>query len=262
MREVHEPLRVVVAGNSCAQMVAPTRERPMPGTYGEQLAPLLAERGCAAVVEHACRWFGLIDELRGRYEEAVRNRFPDVVVLHYGIIEAQPAVLPVGLARHATAWNRSGAALPRAYRQHVAPSLWRALRAWQRAASARSGLLTWRRTPARFSAELRQLVRLVRADTGALVLVVDIDPPGARLEHWLPGYRRRWQIYQETLRATSAELGREHPGTVRLVEASADAAALGEEAVLPDGMHRSALGHRLLAERLVREIAGWLSDEG
>lgn len=255
---VHHPLRIVIAGNSQSLMVMPARSAPRPGTYGEELLPLLQERGVDAVVHYTGRWFGLIDDLRRRYEDAVRNHFPDVLVVHYGAVEAQPHVLPTRYVRHATTWNLGASRPRRAYRRRVNPRLWRLARRWQRWASARAGLGTWRMSPARFAGELRHIVTIARQETAALVVVIDMDPPGSRLEHWMPGYGRRHEVFQRVLRNTVAELAAQHGDNVRLLEASKDIDADNVDALLPDGLHRTTEGHRLLGERLADLIAGWL----
>lgn len=255
---VHQPLRILVAGNSQSLMVVPDRPQPRPGTYGEELLPLLHERGIEAVVHHTGRWFGLINDLRRRYEDAMRNQFPDVVVLHYGAAEAQPRVVPTWYMRHATTWNRGGGSLQRAYWKRVNPRLWRRVRSWQRWASARVGMHMWRMPPAHFAAELRHVVDMARQETGALVLVVDMDPIGDRLEHWMPGYRERRVIFQHLLHDTVAELADRHGDMVRLLASSADIDPTNIDRLLPDGLHRCAEGHQLLAERLAHEICDWL----
>jgi lysophospholipase L1-like esterase len=250
------PLRIVVLGSSCSLWVSPSRTHRDEGTYGELLPALLAQHGHAAEVRHTGKWFDMVNEAKRRYEHAVRAHYPDVLVLNYGLAEEQPNFLPTWAVRHFTSWDLSSRPVAVAYRRYLAPRLWRLARSWQRMAARLSTRHSWRLSPARFTRDMGRIIELARDDTRCLVLVLDIDPPDARLLHWLPGLDRRWAHYQETMQRFIDDIG---DPEVRLVPASAALVErLGLDVGLPDGMHRSAPGHALMAEMLAAEIVGWL----
>ena len=251
----YRPLRVHVVGSSAAVMVEPVHGPRDQGTYGEQLAVLLGRAGVPTAVSHAGRWFGQVDEFVGRYESAVRDVMPDVLVLNFGMVECQSNALPTWLVRHATTWHRTSRPGARAYRDRVLPKVWPALRDYQRWAAARD-TLTHRLPPRRFQSDLQRVIDLARKDCGCLVLVVDIDPAGDRVEHWLPGTARRVAHYNRLL----AELVDRYDDGVRLVAASRTLTDL--EAQLPDGLHRTPAGHALTAALLAEEIQQWLKASG
>ncbi len=251
--DVRLPLSILVAGSSEAVMVVPPRTRRTDGTYGEQLVPLLDGAGVPATVENAGQWFATISDLRRRYEHALRNRFPDVVVLRFGFIESQPNAVPTWLARNLQSWDRSSHPAAVWYHEQVAARLWKRLREVQRTASERDWP-TYRLAPARFEAELRHVVGMIREETGALVLVQDLDPFGERLMHWLPGMERRRAQYQAVLRRVTDSFDDD----VRLVASPLPDPGPLLEALKPDGIHLNAQGHRLAAQALCREILDWL----
>jgi lysophospholipase L1-like esterase len=253
--EVREPLRIVVTGGSVSLFVVPERTRRDEGNYGEVLADLLAAESIAATVDHQGKWFDMIHELRRRYEFGVRNRFPDVLILNYGMGEAQPHTLPTWLARHLGTWDRPTFAMARGYRRWVSPRLWLALRRWQQVSAQALGTRGWRLSPLRFRLEMTKVITMARAETGCLVLVIDCDPPGSRFEHWLPGMQQRWEIFQRALAELVDDL---HDSQVRLVPASETLTDV--DAQLPDGIHRTADAHRLTAELLREEIVRWLDE--
>jgi hypothetical protein len=256
MGDVREPIRILVTGGSVSAFVVPRRRSRAEGTYGEQLPRLLAQAGVQAGVEFEPRWFGLLTELRRDYERRVRNHMPDVLVLNYGMGECQPRIIPTWLARHLQSWDVGQAAFPRAYRRRLAPVAWRVLRRVQQVGSRWVGLHTWRVSPARFERELRRLIELVRVDVCPLVLFLDLDPPGPRITHWLPGIDRRREVHQEVLVRVVADYGPD----VRLVRASDTVFEHGFDRVLPDGLHRTPFGHRLTAGLLADEILRWLDE--
>jgi lysophospholipase L1-like esterase len=248
-------LRVAVLGNSVPLLMVPERTRRRDGTYPELLTGVLAEAGIDAEVTDRARMFEMIHEGARRFGEDVTPLHPDVLVVHYGIIELQPNVLPTTLVRHLSVTRPAGRGVRRIWRRHAVPRLWPPARAWQRWASARAGLRTWRFSPTRFVAELDHLVRMARYNR-VLVLVLDVHDPGPRLEHFLPGIRERWQRHQAALRRYVDDLG---DPAVRLVEVSAVAAGLGEGAST-DGLHLGADGHALLAQVIAKEIAAHEAD--
>jgi hypothetical protein len=243
-------LRVVVAGGSVSLFVVPRGGR-QEGTYGELLPALLGPDGLEVHVRHTGQWFDLVSDLRQRYEHGVRNQFPDVLVLNYGMGESQPNVVPTWAARHFQSWDRSSHPAAVAYRTHLADRTWGRLREVQRRTSRWP---TYRLSPERYVAELRKVVTMARDETGCLVLLLDLDPPGPRWEHWVPGMRERWELFQQ---AQDRFVQEQADPLVRAVRVNQHVAEHGFEVLLPDGIHRSALGHRLTAEALAEEVRTW-----
>lgn len=248
-------MKLVVAGTSQSLLVVPPRTDRSEGTYGELLPGLLPERDVQVV--NSSRWYDRIDQLRSRYEEAVRNHFPDVLVLHYGMGECQPGLVPWRLTRHALHWDRGQSVAALAYRRAVARPVWTALREGQRRAAPAFPGRPYKLAPERYVRELVKIVTMVRSEVRPLVLVVDVDPPGPKVEHWLPGTTDRARRWNELLDRTVADLRHVHGDEVRLVRASHDVDPHDVEALLPDGLHRNAAGHRLLAERIAVEVRAW-----
>jgi len=234
-------------------MVVPEHGARDGGTYGEQLATLLCDAGVPTTVTHAGRWFGRVNELLPRYETDVRNLFPDVLVLNFGVTECQSKLLPTPVVRHLTTWLRTSRATAVAYRHYVAPPIWRVLRRYQRAVSGHDRF-THRLSPRRFLADTRRIIDMTRVETGALVLLLDIDPPGPRVEYWLPGTIERVAHYNRLL----AEIADGYDDGVRLVRASALLTDL--DAQLPDGLHRTPAGHALTATAIRDEILSWMAQ--
>lgn len=248
------PLRVHVLGSSAAVLVEPEHGPRDGGTYGEQLRDLLAAQGIPTVVSHRGTWFGMVRMALAGYERDVRDHLPDVLVVNYGMAECQSNALPYWVVRHITTWHRTSRLGVGWYRSHVVPRLWRVLRTYQRWASRHDHDRTHRQSPRRFTEDMRRLIDMTRKDCGCLVLLLDIDPAGPRVEHWLPGTGRRVERYNALL----AEVAGGYDGDVRLVRAGA---ALDDpDAHLPDGLHRTPSGHRLTAQMLCAEIVQWVGS--
>src|SRR5690606_5877414 len=111
-----------------------------------------------AEVAHVSTWFGLIHQLRHRYPE-LRDQHADVVVVAYGMGEAQPRTIPTWVMGHLTTWDVGTWWPARAYRARVVPRVWRLLRSLQRRVAAWDRRLTHRLSPTRFALEMRALVQ-------------------------------------------------------------------------------------------------------
>lgn len=248
------PLSVVAFGNSVASLMLPAREDRSQGTYVEVMADLLSGMGVPTVPHQESRWFDFLHRAMRDYESRVRAHAPDVVVVNFGLNEYQPWLLPVWVLRNLLVQNQAVTRSAKAYRRWVAPRLWRAVRRYRRFAAPLVGLRTWQTTPRRFEGHLRRLLRSLRVEGRPLVLVLDIDRPDGRLEHFMPGVGRRHQVFQELLERVVRE---QDDRDVRLVRVSELTASLGEHA-MADGMHYSAATHHAVGELLTEEVVDWL----
>lgn len=245
-------LRIVVTGGSVASMLSPPRTAREQGAYAELLPEVLARRGVQGHVYLRSRWFGMVRDLRREYEEVIRDRMPDVVILNFGMGECQPNMLPTWFVRHLGTWNRSGRTQARAYYRFVLDPLWPALRKYQQVADR---VPIYRMSPRAFRAEMTRVIALTRLETRALVLVLDQDPAGSRLVRWMPSIRARRERYQVILQEVADRFGPD----VRLVPVS-ETVRGREEELVPDGLHRTPEGHLMMAERIADEIVAWAAQ--
>ena len=255
------PLSVVVIGNSLTFDQVPPRTSHAEGTYGEVLRDELAAVGVPVTLHLEGRWFDFVSGGLRRYESSVRAHVPDVVIVHYGLNESQPYLVPVAALRHFITDHKSATQLSRRYRQRVVTPVWRRVRTMRRTMSPIVGTRTWQMTPERFRGKMSSLIGKARKEFRPLVLVMDVAPPGSLLTHFLPGQEERHRIYQGVIEELVAGFG---DPDVRLVRTEPVVRALGFEAAMPDGMHFSVLGHRRIGELLVPEVLDWLAqrDEG
>lgn len=252
------PLSVVAFGNSVATLQLPGRQDRSEGTYVEVLADVLAGEGVPAVPHLESRWFDFLVKAVADYERRVRVHAPDVVVVQFGLNEYQPWLLPIPVVRHLMVQNQAATRTARVYRRLVAQRLWKLVRTYRRAAAPRLGMLTWQTTPRRFERTLERFLRNVRMEAKPLVLVLDIEPPDARLEHFLPGVGKRHAVYQELLERVVRTVA---DPEVRLVRVSAITGGIGPNA-LPDGMHYSPATHEVVGRALADEVLRWLTERG
>jgi hypothetical protein len=243
---------VAVLGNSLPILMVPPRRDRIEGAYPELLERMLLARGYDVRVDCHARLYDLAHEGARRFVREITPTAPDVLVLNYGVLEAQPNVLPTTLNRHLTRSDPGGPGLSGLWIRTAVPRVWPVARRYQRWASSVAADRTWRMHPDRLRASLERTVSLAISG-GMLVLVVDVLPPGDRLQHFFPGIERRIARVNGVLEALVVDAA--NPD-VRLVAASAIARMLGPGGV-PDGLHLVPEGHRRLACTLTEEITPW-----
>jgi lysophospholipase L1-like esterase len=251
------PLSVVVIGNSLTFDQVPPRTSRAEGTYGEVLRDELVAVGVPVNLHLEGRWFDFVSRGLRRYEQSVRAHVPDVVIVQYGLNESQPYLVPVSALRHFITDHKSATRLSRRYRRHVVTPVWRRVRTMRRTLSPVVGTRTWQMTPDRFRGKMSSLIGKARREFRPLVLVMDVAPPGPLLTHFLPGQEQRHRIYQQAIEELVGEFA---DPDVRLVRSERMVRRLGFEAALPDGMHFSVLGHRMIGELLAGEVVDWLGQ--
>lgn len=245
------PLRVVVVGNSTTFMQVPppacVDDDPYPGLLDEALL----ERGLVARTILKAQWHATVKEVLRRLEDWVRDPLPDVLVVNVGVVDCQARVLPTWLYRHAVTWLPGTSAWATRYRRHAVPPLRRAVRGWQRRTVGSAPLLLSRVPPGTFRRSVQLLVRRAVRDHRALVLVLDIDGPGPVLRRLQPGITERIAVYNALLAEVVAGFDDERVVLLR----TSELVMHDQERLLPDGIHRSALGHRLVATAVAEAVA-------
>jgi lysophospholipase L1-like esterase len=246
-------LRVVVVGSSVGYYIRPKREVLAERTYGEHLERELERRGVPTLVTNSSRWTSLIRDANREIEELVLTHVPDVVVANYGILECEPATIPLALLRWLFTHGPSQSLPARVVRRALAPPLLRAY------ITLSPRVLRAMRLPARmgskrFARELAQFVDLVHRERGGLVVLLGIGPPGDRLEEVLPGTRDNAARYTEIIRSVAGA----RAGT-RFIEV--DALETNGRDVVPDGIHFSARGHEALGRAIADEVIEWFQTE-
>jgi len=252
-------VRIVVLGNSTAMYVRPRRRDRGDRTYGELLEAQLRHRGIDAFVVNQGRWWDRVHDVLPRWEEAVYAHTPDVVILNYGLGECEPNVFPVPMMRWVYTWRPSLNPVAIRLRSLLVRPVQRAMTAAMPWISRRLGMRTWRLRPERFRNELRRLIEITRRETGALVLVLTLNPPGPFLQNLMPGVDERSRLYSDLIRALVDEI--DDP-EVQVIEAGAIVDDLGWRKTMVDGLHYTARGHREVASLLEASVLTWLDGPG
>ena len=244
------PLRVVVIGNSCVFLTVPAAYGVDDDSYPGWLRELLHQRGVEATVAVHSQWHTTVKEALPKFEPWVRDELPDVVIVNLGIVDAQARVLPTWLLRNTMTWLPGQGAVASRYRRKVAPLLRPRVRAWQRYWAGRVGPRWSRVRPSVFERSMARLLHLCARQCNAHAIVLDIDPPNDVLLSWMPGLDERVERYNAIL---SRVVGPDPDGPATLLRTS-EVVAAAPDLLLPDGIHRSAAGHRAVAERIAEEI--------
>jgi hypothetical protein len=196
------------------------------------------------------------------WQRAVVNFSPDVIVLHYGHMEAIHLFLPRALQRHAQSLQNRPGPIRDAYRGRVLRPGWKALaRLQQRIYRKLPVTGVFRRRSRRAARDLEQLIRRVQDVGSPLVLVMELTPPGSNYADWFPGMGERLEIVNQDFRDVVRRVGRPNVRVFPVRAVLAELSASADE-ISPDGAHFSPAAHRTVAAALAREIGEWADTEG
>lgn len=239
---------VVVVGSSIGYFIRPLRRSLEDRTYAEVLETSLHERRLAARVTNSSRWTMLLPEAVIDIEPLVLAHAPDVVVVNFGLVDAQSRTMPMRTFRWLFSRAPSSGPLARRLRRRLTPMV----RWWYHEVGpciARSEIVPRRVPVRRFARELRTLVSVIRHERSALVVLIGISPPGTAVEAVLPGTSAASAEYDRILRAQA--------DGVDVCYVDVGALGLAPDQLTPDGIHFSPAAHRLLGETVADTVTQW-----
>ena len=227
-------MTICILGNSVSLVLRPPRRKVHERTYAE----ILRDELPATVINWSQRAAMVADGVRA-VEDVVITHAPQAVIIQYGIVECTYREMPrwlyqfVKLRLHGDE-NR----LERLPVQLAARTLMPLCRRWAHL----HGRWRWME-PAVFAHDIQQLITLIRKETAALPIVITIPTPSERVERLAPGTSASANEYNHVLAQLAVQT------EVPLLDAAA-LIAVNPHDLLPDGIHFSATGHRLVAEHI------------
>jgi GDSL-like lipase/acylhydrolase family protein len=227
--------------------VRPPRKNPEDGPYAEVLEHELRARGRNPLVTNSSGWTMQVTDALRRIEPLVLHHQPRIVIISFGLFECQSLIMPTSVFRWLyQPYARGGVA--RKLRSRFGPRL---VSAYKSAAPVLDRVpRPKRRSPTRFEQELRSLVQLIRKERGADVILLTVPPPGARIAATMPDITEGCAAYSEIIQHVAAT---EDEG-VHAIDLEPIVRMLPLEESMPDGMHFSVEGHRLIGLQLADEI--------
>jgi lysophospholipase L1-like esterase len=247
------PLRLTVLGNSQAVMLSPRGGPRTDRTFAQWLHRFSTRLGTPIEVTNMSVEVADVRHSLTLLPAMLRHPAPDVVLVQVGTAEAFSICTPHWLW-HLFLGSERHAGLARRVFERLRPQLWPVLRGYQRAVDRRLGPLGGRVSPRRFERHLRRLLRQLRRETGALLLVADVVAL-ERIAQNTPSAPQRLRRIQSTLLQTVESL---RDPDIRVIPFSKIVEAeFGIGDGMPDGYHFSAAVHRRVAEELWRSVCGW-----
>lgn len=246
-------MKICILGNSVGFKIRPPRNGPGEVTYSE----ILEKAGHN--VRNVSRAGVTLGEAFGLLDEDVLTFFPDVVIVHHGVVE-------VCQRRTVRSWNN--AAIPNVYlnsvfrRRHqfndagfkIANVFWRSLNWATRVVAAAIGLKWQWQAPRLFVETLKATCHLILKETSASILVLGITPCSSRVQRILPGSAEAIVETNRLLRQLCEELG----PRVRFVETETWMSEADLPRLSPDGIHFSAEGHSVMAQKIKPALQAFL----
>ncbi len=231
---MHTQPTICILGNSVSLVLRPPRSGASERTYAE----ILRDELPATVINWSQRAAMVADGVRA-VEDVVITRAPQAVVIQYGIVECTYRDMPRWLYQFVKLRLRGDEnRLEKLPVQLAARTLMPLSRRW----AVLRGRWRWME-PAVFGHDITQLVALIRKETAALPIVLNIPTPSERVERLAPGTTASALEYNRTLAQVAAQTKAALIDTAALIDPD-------PTGLLPDGIHFSAAGHRLVAAQI------------
>lgn len=242
-------MKICILGNSVGFRIRPPRNTIREMTYSE----ILESHGHQ--VRNVSKSAIMLNEAFAYLEEDVITFFPDIVILHYGIVEVS--------YRRTFRWTNNKTIVnyytnrffARAFTFRTASNtivhfFFRALNSVIRSLATLLGLQwQWLSTP-RFLMVLQAVLELISKDTKAVIIVIGVTPCSERMENILKGSRKNIAQVNADMRAICDLF----PSRVKYLDPGSFVRERNIDDLVPDGIHFSAEGHRQVAEKLLHLI--------
>lgn len=233
--------RIAVMGSSISLLVRPAGDGV---PYPRVLEGLLNRTGDASwLVENLSGVAATADDAPALCPRVVAMQ-PDVIVLHYGHVEA------IRRPHSRAAWEWTHLHVPgrTAFGERI-----REAGRWYAAAQRRLGVSEQWTPAARFERLIDGTLAYLSRETSARFIVMEPNPWNHTIERYGPGSRGEIERYAAILQDASARYG----ATWLSLEEIARCDAFGRriDALIPDGTHFSGAGHSAVALALHTKIA-------
>lgn len=256
------PIRVLVKGASMACWISMMNGPRTDFAYPRVIEQSLRRHGHPADVWDASTIAGRATNGLRSWRDEVVHFSPDVVVLHYGMVECIHLFLPRWLEQHVNSLvtvKRPGRS---AYRKHVLRPLWRALAQLQCAVDRRIHRQPWVSRHRAVGRDMTELIRRVRQVGSPLVLVPLYTPPNQAWDNWFPGMAHRGRLMNRELERVVADIDSPDVRVFRTPEVLLPITVDGDlRELAPDGVHFNPAAHRAFGEAMAEEILDWAAGQ-
>jgi lysophospholipase L1-like esterase len=237
-------MRILIIGNSEALFVRPPRKKKNEGTYTEILIKELKN----AQIFNLSSGSSLVTDLLNSFDKNLNRYFPDIVILHFGINEAAPRLLPRFI------WNLIYADKNKYTLMSFSKSLIKFLRKFfslitflylKSVGGKDKGWVSCRK----FEYVYSQLISRIEKELKSTIIIINIGFQNKKLEKTLPGIVDNIKMFNDIM----AKIARRSE-SVFLVDVYEMCKKFGMDRIRPDGVHFSSEGHRFLANEIVALI--------
>ncbi len=233
-----DQIRITVVGNSVALRVRPPEKQPDNKNYTilleEMLNEMLPNKRVAINNKAigASTVYNIVQDV-----DVLVQTFPDFYIVNLGVVDASTREVPLWFSRLATKQShrlihRLAHHFHRGVLYKIRPLLVK-LR----------GKRTWisKKT---FEKHFSFLIRTLQKDTNAYIIVLAINIANERIEKNLPGSKKKHVQYNKIMKKATLERG----------YAFMETDSLSSAIHYPDGVHFSAEGHKIIAEKIGKII--------
>ncbi len=233
-----ENLKIAIVGNSLGLRVRPPEKFPYNKNYGVILEELLQKRYPQKVVwvENLSMGRATILDTWANIDN-ILNAFPNYYIINLGVTDASTREIPLWYSNiinsRRPSWLRTlfmGFYLFVIKRIRPQLVLLRGKRPWI--------------SKRRFAKHFEKLIKFLKKETNAKIIIISINKAGKRIEKLLPGSSQNYLLYNKIIKNIALKHGALYLDSMSVVP----------EEYLPDGIHLSIEGNKIIAEEIFKLI--------
>lgn len=235
-------MKICIFGNSVGLKMRPERTGKGQKTYGE----ILENRG--HFVRNVCKAGVMINEVFAFLDDEVLCFFPDVVIINFGIVEVCQRNT-IRALNNSTILNYYRNTIFRrsySFQSGLVQCILKALKKIQTILASLLHLRWQWFDENKFIEVLTDSIKIIQRETAAHVIILGCSPCDDRVSRLLPGSNEAIQSVNDRM----SQIAHSSSGHIQFIDPAIFLHQKKLAELVPDGIHFSSEGHRLVAEKI------------
>lgn len=234
-------MKISILGNSASLIMRPPRQKNDEKTYVEILEKEMKYNVC-----HAGKRGAIISDAYNYLEDEVIRFYPDVVIIHFGIVEAVPRLRNRFIYMHSNRNEYKNSIFLSKYKLNIYEQFFDyglvAVSKVFEAIRKIIGKYIYWLSPEDYSYVLEEYILEIKKELGAKIILIGLGKAGEVIEKKCPGTDANILKYNEVMKKQSKKFP-----NVYFLDLYNDDKFIG---CIPDGSHFNNKGHRMIANKI------------
>ena len=228
--------KISIIGNSVSLRVRPPQKSPNNKNYTAFIQEYFDENNSDILIDNKAIGATTVYNVICKIDEYV-NAFPDYFIINLGVVDASTREIPLWFFRLANS-NKDGFVFL------ASRIFYRVFLMKFRAILVRLRLKRSWVSEKKYKKYFKFLIEYLLKETNAKIIVIPINKANTRIKKELPGSDKKYEKYNKIMFDIATK------NNCSFIDIS----DLNDKEHFPDGIHFSADGHKIVAERIIEQI--------